>query len=166
MTKLVKGQRAKSVEARAEAVRATVRARLELLEKAACSPSETPANGCFSSFDEFANWSEPTLGIFSLTPKTLRRHINDIFPGGQRAVLEKLSAARNMKQSGAGTPVGTVRSTADEQLVDHVHAFTQRYLDLLERLRRLSLSSEEARNSLAKHLRLFGPDVPALRRVK
>ena len=165
MTRLSKGQSAKSVEARAQAVRANVYAKLELLDKAASRPPGTPAAGCFSSFDDFARWNDPSLGVFSLTPKTLRRHINEVLPGGQREVLEKLSAARR-EHIAASSATSTDNRHASEELVDHVHAFTQRYLDLLERFRRLGTNSDEARNSLAKHLRLFGTDVPTLRRVK
>jgi len=168
MSRLRKGQRAASVETRAREIRANVRARLERLDQVLLAGDTASAPPCWSaSFEAFARWSEPSGGINSLSPKTLRRHVNEILSGGQSELLTKLAAARDVQHPsrtrGSRCPEGKAK---DEALIDHVHAFSQRYLDLLERLRRLGASSADARETLAKHLRLFSADAPIVRRVK
>jgi hypothetical protein len=161
MPRLRAGQTAESVRSLAEKNRFSALARLEQLESFLQGDHRNAEH--FRSFERLSAWHDPQLGIYRMTPKTLRGHINHCFEGGQDRLLSLLPGARNRAKTTGHAPHGK-QSASDR--AGAVMEMTGRYLDLLERLKRLASTSDTAAQELKHHLRLHGASKPQLHLVK
>lgn len=161
MPRLRAGETAASVRWLAEKKRSSALARLEQLESFLQGDRQNAEY--FGSFERLAAWHDPELGIYRMTPKTLRGHINHCFEGGQDRLLSLLSGARNGGKA-SGQAQASAQSVSDR--AGAVMEMTGRYLDLLDRLKRLASTSDAAAQELKHHLRLHGTTKPQLHLVK
>ncbi|TLP68406.1 hypothetical protein FEA48_30110 [Pseudomonas nitroreducens] len=169
MPRLGKGQIAKSIKGLSEAAARSAACRVSEFER--LRESSSPSKGelsVFLSVSSLAAWEDEALGITPLSHKTLRKYVNRFYGGG---LAQLLSDAAGISDN-PPTPLGRKTSSDVEvwkfktqQAVDSALDMTARYLDLLERLKRISLQSEIADSELQRHYRRYekNPHVKAVK---
>jgi len=159
MPRLAKGEVASGVKAKAIASEASAKRRIELFEslKLETSPSENKIM-IFANVSSLAAWDEPLSGVTPLSQKTLRKYINIYYPSG----LSGLTKEAGLMLQGAKVAVSTVTAekyvglqSRVEQAVDSALEMTARYLDLLERMKKLAVQDERAEMEMQRHFRRY-----------
>jgi hypothetical protein len=117
----------------------------------------------YSSTERLASWSDELQGIMPVSPKTMLKHMLARYPGGFSAL--KAQATSHLPKAPLSTKPGSIQ-TDSGRAVDGLLEMTGRYLDLLERLQKVSASNEDVQLLLERHMRIFGPGKPPLRLVK
>jgi hypothetical protein len=174
MPKLKKGETAPGVEARIAIARENVRRRLQIFMGLCAEDNAIDKNFIehFVTMDALACWNEIQLGILPVSSKTLRKYINEMFPGG--ITVFRREAARLTKQKDLKEKVNIgispdliseVRRQTEREAAATLE-MTARYLDLLERLKKLATYDANAEKQIRHHLRIFGEAKPHIRRVK
>lgn len=169
MPRLTKGELAPGIRNISAVAALSAALRVEEFErlKRESAPSELQLSR-FLTVSGLADWDDGLIGITPLSPKTLRKHINQIYPGGLAQILKD---AAELLERLRGKPNGSTEANSDywrarvEQAVDSSLEMTARYLDLLERLKKLSMGSEEACIELERHMRRYESH-PHIRVVK
>ncbi|XQE67363.1 hypothetical protein ACOAPY_01845 [Pseudomonas sp. P3C3] len=158
MPRLSKGQLAPSIKGLSVAAARSVANRVSEFHRLRASSS--PSRGdisVFTTVTSLADWSNESLGITPLSPKTLRKYVNGLYEGGLAQLLRDAALLLGDSQQSLNK-----KSTNDEvfklnaQLaVDAALDMTARYLDLLERMKRLSLRSDAVGAELQCHYRRY-----------
>lgn len=171
-----KGEMAPGVAARHGRAAASTMARIEVFRKldVAALKVEPQLMDRFANFGRLAEWSEPSIGIYPISPKTLRKHLDHVYEGGYRSFQASVAALKEQLESDATPQVSKkilalIASAANEKSERATGAaidMTARYLDLLDRVRKLSMSNSAAERQFRKHLQIFGESHPHIRRVK
>lgn len=165
MPRLKKGEIASGVKSKSDAIRNNVERRVHIF-RGLSSMVDPPWEDIsfFQTAEKLANWECPLQGIVPISVKTLRKHVDAVYPGGLVALC---LAARNMIGQGSDSPVRAKEDCKKKAAlaIDSALEMTARYLDLLERMKRLSLLSGNVEMELSKHLRRYGQS-PHIRRVE
>lgn len=174
MPKLKKGEIAPGVEARIEKVRQNVLRRLQIFNDLSVGDktSDKTILRHFITMDELASWNAPEIGITPVSAKTLRKYLEEMFQGGvcgfrkEIAHLKVTSGSEcNVTKSYSLDLASEVRRQTEREAAATLE-MTARYLDLLERLRKLAMHNENADKQLHHHLSIFGEVRSHLRMVK
>ncbi|TXH78569.1 hypothetical protein [Thauera aminoaromatica] len=129
----------------------------------------------FTSVCSLAAWSDPELGIFPISEKTLRKHLDDAFEGGYQglrtavATLTKEADTQSEIETSEQRMRALVAAEAKNESQRATAAaldMTARYLDLLDRVRKMSKVDPIVDRQFKKHLQIFGASHPHVRRVK
>ncbi|HEJ5741332.1 TPA: hypothetical protein SL763_001270 [Pseudomonas aeruginosa] len=169
MPRLGKGEIAESIKGLSEAAARSAACRISQFErlKELSSPSADELS-VFLSVSSLAAWEDEALGITPLSHKTLRKYVNRLYEGGLIQLLADaasvLGSSRKMAVKKASDDVEVWKSKA-QKAVDSALDMTARYLDLLERLKRISLQSEVADSELQRHYRRYEKN-PHIKAVK
>nr|CBA30150.1 hypothetical protein Csp_C22110 [Curvibacter putative symbiont of Hydra magnipapillata] len=121
----------------------------------------------FASVDALAAWEDVDQGIYPVSPKTMRKHIDLMHGGGYRAFILSVEYLRN--HNATSTARSSVEAAIRQGLEREAAAIlemTNRYLDLMKRMRNLAENNPSAMVQLKHHLRIFGDEHPHLTRVK
>lgn len=156
MSRLIKGEIAKSIQGISTAAALSAALRVEEFERLKNDPALSEANlSKFLTVSDLSAWKDDLLGITPLSPKTLRKYINGIYLGGlgqllrdAANIMEGLRGELN-KRAENNSSIWRART---EQAVDSSLEMTARYLDLLERLKKLAMRCEEANVELKRHM--------------
>ncbi|MBN0610029.1 hypothetical protein JTM17_34550, partial [Pseudomonas aeruginosa] len=101
----------------------------------------------FISVSKLAAWDDESLGITPLSHKTLRKYVNGLYEGGLSKLLRDaalvIGDTRKLIRKKPSDDVDAWRLSS-QLAVDAALDMSARYLDLLERLKRLSLRSDIA----------------------
>ena len=157
MPRLRKGEMAGGVKAKSVAVQNNVKRRIEIFNDLISmqQPSSEQLD-FFRSAENLASWNDESMGIFSVSVKTLRKHVDDIYPDG----LAALCASARMKLAEKTVQQNQNKTTDYKRkaslAIDSALEMTARYLDLLERMKRMTHHSKEMELELVKHLRRYG----------
>lgn len=172
MPKLKKGQMASGIKARSNATVESVRRRIVLFEKLRvhANPSKEIVSH-FTTLERLAAWNDGQYGISRVSPKTLRKHLGSCYCGGALQFKQDVANLILVFGKTVVSPKSISRSNATiknrlSEATDAVLEMSGRYLDLLERLRKLAKSHEGADSELLRHLRKFGDVAPHLRVIK
>lgn len=168
MPRLTKGQMAAGIRLRLDLSASSTDARITVLKSLQITESlQADVVAKFRSFRQLATWEDRERGITPLSPKTLRKHLDARYAGGSSGfrhdVAQLLGRDRvsPMAVAGESQKQRTERFSADAAM-----EMTTRYLDLLERMKRLSVASEAAEVELLRHLRRYSEGGATLRVVK
>ena len=157
MPRLVKGQVASGIFAKSETIMLSVKRRVEIFsEIVATNPHAHELLNAYVSAETLAAWSDLEMGVTPVSVKTLRKHIVLFHPEGLADICEK---ARALLRSVSDQPDRTRPSRTKlqaERAIDSALEMTVRYLDILERIKKLSHKSGDIENELSKHFRKFG----------
>jgi hypothetical protein len=159
MPRLGKGEIAPSIRVLSEAAARSAAARVAEFERLRDESSPSAAKlSVFLTVTSLAAWESIPLGITPLSSKTLRKHINRIYDGGLSKLLDDAASSISGMYKSEVTKVANgvkVWQLQAQQAVDSALDMTVRYLDLLERLKKLSLESEAAESELQRHYRRY-----------
>lgn len=169
MGRLRKGDVAPGIAARSERAKESIAARLKVLDELQRNRSKCDDGVLvfFETVDALAGWTDAGRRISPVSPKTMRKHIERMYEGGYVAFMAALEQVRSMN-----TPAGLHPSVEAEvrrriqQEAAAVLEMTNRYLDLIKRMRGLADASPAAMTQLKHHLQVFGSEPPHLTRVK
>ncbi|MBI6578184.1 hypothetical protein YA0001_13660 [Pseudomonas viridiflava] len=157
MGRLVKGETALGVKVLSEAAMHSVRRRAEIFEHLKADHSARSVTlKCFTSIQLLAEWCDVEMGISPISVKTLRKHMSSFYPEGLAAMCK---AARCLSREGRqnhsdGDGFNYKRQT--ERAIDSALEMTVRYLDLLERFKKISQKDNDSIKELEQHFRKFG----------
>ncbi|MCP1481972.1 hypothetical protein J2Y88_004283 [Pseudomonas chlororaphis] len=159
MPRLSKGEIAPSIRGLSEAAARSAAARVAEFERLRDeSPPSAAKLSVFLTVTSLAAWESVSLGITPLSSKTLRKYINELYEGGLSKLLDdaarSISETHKSKEAKVANGVKIWQLQA-QQAVDSALDMTVRYLDLLERLKKLSLESEAAESELQRHYRRY-----------
>ncbi len=167
MPRLTKGQIASGIQLRLDRSKSSTNARATVLKDLQSSKSPNLDDlAKFGSFQRLASWKDSERGITPLSTKTLRKHLDTLYEGGStgfRKDVAKLLGRERGHQAATGAGGESDKQRAARFTADAAMEMTTRYLDLLERLNRLSVDSEAAEAELLRHLRRYGKGVATLR---
>lgn len=170
MPRLTKGQIASGIRLRMNLSMGSTDARIAVLKSLQNSKAQRPHDlSRFRSFQQLASWEDLDRGITPLSTKTLRKHLDALYDGGCTAFRKDVAKVlgRNMDAKAGPKVAGeTEMQRADRFSADAAMEMTTRYLDLLERLKKLSLASEVVEAELLRHLRRYGEGGATLRVIK
>lgn len=170
MPRLTKGQMAAGIRLRLDLSNGSVGARIVALKDLKSSGGRPPDEVAkFRSFQQLASWEDLERGITPLSIKTLRKHLDALYEGGSRSFRKDMAQLFRPERASEAATVEAGESEkqrADRFSADAAMEMTTRYLDLLERLKRLSVASEAAEAELLRHLRRYSEGGATLRVVK
>lgn len=169
MGRLKKGVIAPGVAARSNRAKESVAARLKVFEELQQSgvSSADVRWTRFASVDALATWEDADRGIYPISPKTMRKHIDLMHEGGYRAFILSVESIRACNKTSTARPsIETAIRQGLEREAAAILEMTNRYLDLMKRLRNLAEESPQVMAQLKHHLRIFGDEHPHLTRVK
>lgn len=157
MGRLVKGQIAPGVVAISEAALRSVRRRAQVFESIRRGEDTyVPKLSIFTSAQSLSDWADPGLEISPISVKTLRKHMALVYPEGLAAMC---SLARTLLRDKSNRQVDqdipNFRKQS-ERAIDAALEMTARYLDVLERFRKLSIKDKDINKELEQHFRKFG----------
>lgn len=160
MARLRRGELARGIEALAHRARANARRRLEIWGE--IGRSERPTSHVlthFLSIEALSKWSDLELGIVPISPKTLRKYIELEYDGGLAMFTRELKALQTKEVHDAKARSVKAPSHQDElrAAADAVMDMTARYLDLLERIKRISRHDAQIESELMRHFKRFEP---------
>lgn len=168
MPRLTKGQMAAGIRLRLDLSTSSADARIAVLkdlQSAGCLKANEATK--FRSFQQLAAWEDPERGITPLSPKTLRKHLDARYAGGSAGFRQDVA---HLLRAGSVSPAATSGESQKQRVerfsADAAMEMTTRYLDLLERMKRLSVASEVAEVELLRHLRRYSEGGATLRMVK
>lgn len=157
MPRLKKGQTADGIKTKSDAVRRNAEHRVRVFQ-GLCSLEKPPLEDLapFQSAEKLALWSSDSYAIFPISVKTLRKHVDTFYPGGLAALCATARAKLNGEMVTAKPTMATDHRRNASLAVDAALEMTARYLDLLERIKRMANKSKEIEFELDKHLRRYG----------
>ncbi|HBO2503617.1 TPA: hypothetical protein L4H91_003715 [Pseudomonas aeruginosa] len=159
MPRLGKGQIAESVKGLAEAAARSAACRVSEFERLRESSSLSASElSVFHSVSSLAAWENEALGITPLSQKTLRKYVDKLYEGGLIQLLADAASLIGDSRKPVGKRISDdveVWKSKAQQAVDSALDMTARYLDLLERLKRISLQSDIADSELQRHFRRY-----------
>lgn len=161
MPKLAKGETARGVKSKADACRVSALNRSLLLRRILAR--DAGARSYLSSFSSLMKLAALSLEEERITPlseKTLRRYLEKVHPGGYAKFTADVSEALNRVTGVAAVP------DRREHEVDAVLKSTERYLDLLDRFKKIAMLSEVGKRELTYHFRIHGDTSDSMKRVK
>lgn len=161
MARLSKGQLAPGVIARADRTKASVLRRFDLLH------SQPEACASISTLSALAEWSDPRHGITPVSANSIRKYAKEYYPGGIRGLLNRLSEGR-LSSDNRGRSVGCQGGLTDaevERMADSILRWSDRYGDLVDRMRNLAAIDESVRRELNAHRKRYEWPKPILRVV-
>lgn len=117
----------------------------------------------FASQRHLAKWDDATLGVRPMALNTLRRYVNELYPGAVAAFeADRLTLLRRLdtKPAREGSKAALQQSNLDlrgdyQVLVNHVLEFSAQYLDLLQRAADLASSHAFLTDEIKNHLRSY-----------
>ncbi|NNB83505.1 hypothetical protein [Pseudomonas aeruginosa] len=159
MPRLGKGQIAPSIKVLSEAAARSAACRISEFDRIRTSPSPSKSElSAFISVSKLAAWDDESLGITPLSHKTLRKYVNGLYEGGLSQLLRDaalvIGDTRKLIRKKPSDDVDAWRLSS-QLAVDAALDMSARYLDLLERLKRLSLRSDIAESELQRHYRRY-----------
>lgn len=170
MPRLTKGQMAAGIRLRLDLSKRSAEARIVVLQSLKSSNDRPPdVFAKLRSFQQLASWEDLGRGITPLSTKTLRKHLDALYEGGSQGFRKDMTQLLESEGDSEGAPVAageSKRQRTDRFSADAAMEMTTRYLDLLERLKRLSATSEAAEVELQRHFRRYGEGGATLRVVK
>jgi hypothetical protein len=167
MPRLRKGEIAAGVRRRSEAANESAQARIRIFDQILAQRVDDPdVIDRFRTISALAGWRREQDKIVPMSQKTLRKHINEQFPGGYAAFVRASRSIRRRRGRGANVPLAETVSEQIAKASNRVAEMTNRYADLLQRMRRLTAKNSEASRELSRHLRVFGDAPPYLQVVK
>ncbi|EPH9811380.1 hypothetical protein ACS37B_000654 [Pseudomonas aeruginosa] len=159
MPRLSKGHIAESIKGLSEAAARSAACRVSEFERIRNSSSPSAGElSVFLSVSSLAAWENEALGITPLSNKTLRKYVNRFYEGGLIQLLADAASVIGDSRKSVGKKTSDdvdVWKSKTQQAVDSALDMTARYLDLLERLKRISLQSEIADSELQRHYRRY-----------
>lgn len=165
MPRLSKGEIAPGVKSRQDAAIQTIAKRVEIFyELIANNAPSLEMLSVYQSINKLAEWEERERGVFPISVKTLRRHIGLFYKDGLRALCQAAREKYTAVEKPRRLPLAINDKGRTEQAIDSALEMTVRYLDLLERMRRLAHTSQEVDNEVSKHFRRFGKN-PHIREI-
>jgi len=169
MGRLQKGVVAPGVAAKSSRAKESIAARLKVLEELRRSGGHRgdPRATYFATIDALAAWTDLDRGIAPVSPKTMRKHIERMYEGGYEAFITVVAQLRS--SSPPATPHRLVEGEVRRRIQREAAAvleMTNRYSDLIKRMRSLADGSPAAMAQLKHHLQVFGDDLPHLTLVK
>jgi hypothetical protein len=156
MARLSTGELAVGVKAKKAQCELTSEVRLNILRRALSGDVGALRHLThFLNFTELCSWSQSSIGVVSISPKTLRAYIEQKYVGGLEAFRSDVQKAANQSNSRNKKTVknGEEKSTSK---VDQVLEVTNRYLDILDRFVKMSENRHDVRRELDAHFRKFG----------
>lgn len=170
MPRLTKGEIAPGIQLRRDRSMSSASARISMLRSLLNSNCPIPEQMLsIKNFRQLAMWEDRRRGITPLSIKTLRKHLDSLYEGGshrfredmaqllERQFTPKIEMVQNEEMK---------RRRVDRLSTDAAMEMTARYLDLLERFKKLSLASEVAERELISHMRRYREGGVTLRAVK
>lgn len=157
MPRLTKGSTATGIAAKSESKVLSVKRRFDKFSEV-FSLNKPPLEivKYFSTAGLLAQWSDTDLGIDPVSVKTLRKHIVLFHAEGLADICAKARILLLANQAKENKPsMGRVKQQA-EQAIDSALEMTARYLDLIERLKKISRTHEATVLELDKHFKKFG----------
>lgn len=157
MGRLVKGQTAPGVLAISRIALDSVQRRVEVFQFIRAGQKEYfDKLRYFKSAQLLAEWDDPYFSISRVSVKTLRKYIVKFYPDGLASMCK---AARNMEGSSVQAKrlsLGSNYKLQSERAIDSALEMTVRYLDVIERFKKLSSKDKSFRKELEQHFRKFG----------
>ncbi|EPL4103687.1 hypothetical protein MWR74_004873, partial [Pseudomonas aeruginosa] len=159
MPRLGKGQIASSIKVLSETAARSAACRISEFDRIRATPSPSKSElSAFTSVSKLAAWDNESLGITPLSHKTLRKYVNGLYEGGLSQLLRDaaliIGDSRQLIRKKSSDDVDAWKLSS-QLAVDAALDMTARYLDLLERLKRLSLRSDLAESELQRHYRRY-----------
>lgn len=169
MSRLQKGAVAPGVAARSDRAKESIAARLKVLDELRRA-GDKRSDGMlvfFETIGALAAWTDSGRGITPVSPKTMRKHIEHMYEGGYVAFMMTVEQLRSLRLPATPHPLveGEVRRRIQHEAAAVIE-MTNRYLDLMKRMRGLADSNPAAMVQLKHHLKVFGDDPPYLTLVK
>lgn len=169
MGRLQKGVVAPGIAARSDRAKESIAARLKALDELRRAGSKRGDERLifFETVDALAAWTDAGRGITPVSPKTMRKHIERMYEGGYGAFMKTVAELRSRSTPATPHPAveGEVRRRIQQEAAA-VLEMTNRYLDLMKRMRGLADANPAAMAQLRHHLQVFGDDPPYLSLVK
>lgn len=169
MGRLQKGTLAPGIAARSNRAKESIAARLRALDdlRRAGSKRGDARLAFFETIDALAAWTDTDCGITPVSPKTMRKHIEHLYQGGYEAFMAAVDELRSTSTKMAlhSSVEGEVRRRVQREAAA-VMEMTNRYLDLMKRMRVLADTNPTAMTQFKHHLQMFGDDPPHLKVVK
>lgn len=157
MPRLRKGEVADGVKAKSIAIQSNIKRRIDIfyelivMEQPPSEPLEY-----FQSAQKLANWSDESRAILPVSVKTLRKHVDALYPEGLAALCASagLKLVKTVVHSSQSKTTDYKRKAS--LAIDSALEMTARYLDLLERMKRMIHHSKDMELELIKHFRRYG----------
>ncbi len=169
MGRLQKGVVAPGIAARSDRAKESIAARLKVLDELRRDGSKRGEGVLefFETIDALAAWTDAGRGITPVSPKTMRKHIEHMYEGGYAAFMTAVEQLRSPSTTSIPYPSveGEVRRRIQREAAA-VLEMTNRYLDLMKRMRGLADTNPAAMAQLKHHLQVFGDEPSHLTRVK
>lgn len=157
MPRLVKGQVASGIVAKSEARVLSVKRRVEIFSEIIAAKQHTHGLlNIYVSAESLAAWNDLEMGVTPVSVKTLRKHIVLFHPEGLADICERARVLQRSVSDQRDRISPSRFKLQAERAIDSALEMTVRYLDLLERIKRLSHKSSDIENELGKHFRKFG----------
>lgn len=168
MPRLTKGQMAAGIRLRLDLSTSSADARIAVLKGLQSAESlQADEAAKFRSFRQLAAWEDRERGITPLSPKTLRKHLDARYAGGSSGFRQDVAQLLGRDSVSSMATAGESQKQRRERFsADAAMEMTTRYLDLLERIKRLAVASEAAEVELLRHLRRYSEGGATLRVVK
>lgn len=167
MPRLTKGALAVGIAAKSREKLVAVRRRVEKFIQIS-TMQQPPADllKVFCTAESLAEWHDPALGISPLSVKTLRKHFAQYYPEGLAELCAKARELCSSANAAPEAPSTQQYKLQTERAIDSALEMTARYLDLLERIKKLSVIDNDVSVQLRKHLEKFGsnPHIKVARR--
>lgn len=160
MPRLKEGETAKGIAIKQARRKAIVKNIIDALEESLANPSLAGVNTlyAFGSYRKLANWTDSNRDISPLAENTLRKYLEELYPGGIRAfdrARQKLLKAKE-KASTPGTKAAYKQShealkNENQILTNHILQFSAQYLDLLEKTSSMAKAHSFLQDFLKAH---------------
>lgn len=169
MPRLVKGETAIGIAARARRLEDGAARKCQLLKKILRQqPLNEKLAASFTSLEAIASLELASQRLMAMSPNTLRKHVRVNYEGGLDAFLADIAKIKKMlreKGDRQQDTSGVLRELREENqvLVKAIGHWSDRYQDLLKRMRKLADSSAFAKDILVAHQALFKATNAALK---
>lgn len=165
MPRLIEGQTAPGIATKQARRKQIVQHVIYALEESLAAPREVAATtlNAFRSYRKLAHWTDTDRDIAPIAENTLRKYLDELYPGGVRAFEQarrKLLERAKRVVVASGTKASyqqSNRELKDENqiLTNHILQFSSQYLDLLERTSNLADAHAFLQDYLKAHQRAY-----------
>lgn len=165
MPRLTAGEIAPGIASKKEEKRAVVLAIIQTLDAGISDRGSIgkPALAAFGSYRKMSRWADDEKNISPLSENTLRKYINELYPGGLKSFdrnRKRLLASGDRKLVKKGSKesyVANSQKLAEENqiLTNQIMQFSAQYLDLLEKTSDIAKAHQSLQNFLKSHKDIY-----------
>ena len=161
MPRLIEGEIAQGIAAKQARRKEIVKNIINALEESLANPSQAGVKTlhAFGSYRKLASWTDSDLDIASMAENTLRKYLEEIYPGGISAfdqARQKLLKISKETVSTPGTKAAYKQShealkNENQILTNRILQFSAQYLDLLEKTSSMAKAHSFLQDFLKAH---------------